>query len=74
MAFFHHIHCKYTGVKGFVSLYNGALRYRYMITEKALKKAKYCPPPFIITARTENCIAAIPALTSVGAGLYFVVK
>ena len=39
MAFFHHIHCKYTGIKGFVTLYNDALRYRYMITEKALKKA-----------------------------------
>ena len=40
MAFYHHIHCKYTGIKGFVLLYNDALRYRYMITEKALKKAK----------------------------------
>ena len=39
MVFFHHIHCKYTGIKGFVTLYNDALRYRYMITEKALKKA-----------------------------------
>ena len=40
MAFYHKIHCKYIGVKGFVTLYNDALRYRYMITEKALKKAK----------------------------------
>lgn len=40
MAFYHHIHCKYTGVKGFVTLYNDALRYRYMITDKALHKAR----------------------------------
>jgi len=30
----------YRGTKGFVSFYNFALRYRYMITDKALKKAK----------------------------------
>ena len=40
MAFYHHIHCKYTGIKGFVTLYNNALRYQYMITKKALKKAR----------------------------------
>lgn len=40
MEFFNRIHCKYTGVKGFVTLYNDAVRYRYMIQEKALKKAK----------------------------------
>ena len=40
MEFFNRIHCKYTGIKGFVSCYNDALRYRYMITEKALEKAR----------------------------------
>ena len=40
MAFFHKIHCTYTGIKGFVTLYNDALRYRYMITQKALEKAR----------------------------------
>ena len=40
MAFYHHIHCKYTGVKGFLTLYNDALRYSYMITEKALYRMK----------------------------------
>lgn len=34
------IFCKYKGVKGFVKLYNDALRYRYMITNKALQKAR----------------------------------
>lgn len=34
------IHCKYTGIKGFLTVYNDALRYRYMITEKAKFKAK----------------------------------
>ena len=40
MAFFHHIHCKYTGIRGFLTVYNDALRYRYMIQDKALKKLK----------------------------------
>lgn len=40
MEFYNHIHCKYTGIKGFVRLYEDALRYRYMITEKALHKAR----------------------------------
>jgi len=40
MAFYHHIHCKYTGVKGFLTLYNDALRYSYMITKKALHRMK----------------------------------
>lgn len=40
MEFFNHIHCKYTGIKGFITVYNDALRYRYMITEKAKIKAK----------------------------------
>ena len=34
------IHCKYTGIKGFLTVYNDALRYRYMLTEKAKFKAK----------------------------------
>jgi transposase InsO family protein len=40
MPFYHHIHSKYAGVKGFVTVYNDAVRYRYMITQKALHKAK----------------------------------
>lgn len=40
MAFYHHIHCKYTGIKGFLTVYNDALRYRYMITPTALKKVR----------------------------------
>ena len=39
MAFFHKIHSKYTGVKGFVHAYEDGLRYR-MLTEKAKYKAK----------------------------------
>ena len=34
------IFCKYKGIKGFVKLYNDALRYQYMITKKALRKAR----------------------------------
>ncbi len=34
------IHCKYTGVKGFLTIYEYGLKYRYMITEKAKYKAK----------------------------------
>ena len=40
MEFFNHIHCKYTGIKGFIKVYNDAIKYRYMITEKAQHKAK----------------------------------
>jgi len=40
MAFFSHIHCKYTGIKGFLTAYNDGLKYRYMITERAKYKAK----------------------------------
>jgi len=40
MEFFNHWHCKYTGIKGFVNLYEYALKYSYMITEKAKYKAK----------------------------------
>jgi hypothetical protein len=40
MEFFNHIHCKYTGIKGFLTVYNDGLRYRYMITERAKYKAR----------------------------------
>lgn len=40
MEFFNHIHCKFTGIKGFLTLYNDGLRYRYMLTEKAKYKFK----------------------------------
>lgn len=33
-------HCKYTGIRGALTVYRDALRYRYMITTKAEKKAK----------------------------------
>jgi transposase InsO family protein len=39
VEFFHHIHCKYTGIRGFVTLYNHALKYQYMIKEEAKKRA-----------------------------------
>ena len=39
MAFYHKIHCKYTGVKGFLNAYEDGLRYR-MLTEKAKYKAQ----------------------------------
>ena len=32
------IHSKYRGIKGFVTVYNRAVRYRYMITKTALKR------------------------------------
>lgn len=40
MEFYNKIHCKYTGIKGFLTLYNDGLRYRYMLTDKAKKKFK----------------------------------
>lgn len=40
MVFFNHIHCKYTGIKGFLTVYNDALRWKYMITKKAHAKAR----------------------------------
>jgi len=39
MAFYNHWHCKFTGIKGFVNLYEDGLKYR-MLTEKAKHKAK----------------------------------
>ncbi|MEK7627612.1 MAG: DDE-type integrase/transposase/recombinase [Patescibacteria group bacterium] len=40
MEFFNHIHCKYTGIKGFLTVYHDALKYAYMITDKAKEKAR----------------------------------
>lgn len=34
------IHCKYTGIRGSMTIYRDALRYRYMIQPQALRKAK----------------------------------
>lgn len=34
------IHCQYTGIKGFVKVYEDAIRWGYMITEKAKRKAR----------------------------------
>ena len=34
------IHCKYTGIKGFVTVYDRAVRYAYMITAEAKRKLK----------------------------------
>lgn len=40
MEFFNRIHCRYTGIRGFITLYEYALRYRYMITPTALHRVK----------------------------------
>jgi hypothetical protein len=40
MEFHNHWHCKYTGIKGFLTVYNDGLKYRYMITAKAKDKAR----------------------------------
>ena len=40
MEYFNHIHCKYTGIKGFVRLYEYALKWTHMISDKAKRKAK----------------------------------
>jgi len=40
MEFFNHFYCKYRRIKGFLTVYNDALRYRYMITEKAKYNVK----------------------------------
>lgn len=40
MPFFHKIHCKYIGIKGILTVYNQYLKYRYMINEEALRKAR----------------------------------
>ena len=38
MSFYHKIHCKYTGIKGFITAYEDGVRYLYMITKQALAK------------------------------------
>ena len=40
MEFFNHFESNIKGVRGFMTVYHDALRYRYMITEQALTKAK----------------------------------
>lgn len=40
MPFYHHIHCKYAGIKGILTVYNHYLKYKYMISEKALRKMR----------------------------------
>lgn len=40
MEFYNKIYYKYAGIRGFITLYKDALRYRYMIQEKALEKFK----------------------------------
>ena len=40
MPFYHHIHCKYAGIKGILTVYNQYLKYKYMISEKALKRMR----------------------------------
>jgi len=62
MPFYHHIHCKYTRVKGFVNLYEYALRYSYMITEKAKCKAKVIS--FWEKHGLEACLDAFPVKRS----------
>ena len=34
------IHCKYRGIRGFVTVYDRAVRFRYMITEEAKRRLK----------------------------------
>ena len=38
MEFFNRIHCKYTGIKGFVGASNDYIKYQYMFTERAKYK------------------------------------
>src|SRR4030042_2290928 len=40
MEYYNHIHCKYTGIKGFVRMYEYALKWTRMITDKAKYKIK----------------------------------
>jgi len=58
MEFYNHIHCKYTGIKGFLTVYNDALRHQYMITKKALEKAEFW--------RSGKSTASEPPLTIQG--------
>ena len=38
MEFYNHQHFKYTGIKGFITVYNDDLKYRYMINRKSKEK------------------------------------
>ena len=40
MEYFNRQHSKYTGIKGFIKIYNDALKYQYVISKKALHKAE----------------------------------
>jgi transposase InsO family protein len=40
MPFYHKIHCKYRGIRGIMTVYNHYLKYRYMISQEALKRAR----------------------------------
>jgi transposase InsO family protein len=40
LEYYSHIHCKYSGLRGFVRLYDYGLKWRYMITNKAKQKAR----------------------------------
>lgn len=40
MPFYHKIHCKYRGIRGFLTAYDYAIKYQYMLKEKAKKKAR----------------------------------
>jgi len=66
MEFFNHIHCKYTGIKGFLAVYNDALRYQYMLTEKAKLKAKV-----LIFWEKHGLEAALDAFPHKRSTLYF---
>jgi len=39
MEFFNHIHCKYTGIRGFVGLYNDYLKYQDLKSEFAFAQS-----------------------------------
>lgn len=62
MPFYHHIHCKYAGIKGFLTVYNDAVRYQYMLTEKAKYKAKILV--FWEKHGLEACLDAFPVKRS----------
>ena len=62
MPFYHHTHCKYTGIKGFLTVYNDAVKYQYMLTEKAKYKAKVLV--FWGKHGLEACLDAFPVKRS----------
>lgn len=65
MEFFSRQYCKYTDIKGFVSCYNDALRYRYMITEKARERAR-----ILIFWEKHGLLAALDAFPVKRSTLY----